>query len=198
MPSVEITLDGSTIVVILATCVAVAAAIVFYRFTLPAVSPLTRALLSALRAAALGLLVFLVFAPALRLTSSTQRQPLLGLLIDGTGSMQLRDGGLPRFQVTDSLVRGPAVDALSAVSRLQAFSIGADLQALPSPDSVTYVAPITDLAAAIEGLAQRHRRTPFTAILVLSDGAYNRGEHPVHAAEKLGIPIVAVGIGDTT
>ena len=198
MPSVEITLDGSTIVVLVAACVAVAAAILFYRYTLPAVTPLTRFLLSALRASALGLIVFLIFAPALRLISSGEQQPLLGLLVDGTESMKLRDGGIPRFRIIDSLLRDPAAGSLISGSRVQTFAVGAGLQPVHTLDSISYTAPVTDLAAAIEDLAQRNRRTPFNAILILSDGAYNRGDHPVHAAEKLGVPIFTVGIGDTT
>jgi hypothetical protein len=198
MPSVEIALDGSIVFVLVAACAAVAAALLFYRYTLPAVSPLLRLLLSVLRAAALGFIVFLLFAPALRLISSGEQQPLLGLLVDGTESMQLRDGAAPRFHIIDSLLRSPAAATLTSACRVQMFAIGTGLQPLPTLDSMSYDAPVTDLAAAIEDLAQRNRRAPFNAILLLSDGAYNRGEHPVHAAEKLGVPIVTVGIGDTT
>jgi hypothetical protein len=198
MPSVEITLDGSTVAAVLAACAAITAAILFYRFTLPAVPLPTRLLLSLLRGVALGLMVFLVFAPALRLISSGEQRPLLALLVDGTGSMQLSDGGPPRFRIVDSLLQGPAIETLSAASRLQTFAVGTGLRPVPAPDSILYTAPVTDLAGAIEALAQRHRRTPFSAVLLLSDGAYNRGDHPVHAAGRLGVPIVTVGIGDTT
>jgi len=198
MPSVEITLDGSSVIVLVAACAAVVAAIFFYRYTLPAVSPLLRILLSVLRAAVLGFIVVLLFSPALRLITSGEQPPLLGLVVDGTESMQLPDGPAPRFRIIDSLLRSPAAAALTAASRVHMFAVGTGLQPLPTLDSVSYDAPVTDLAAAIEDLAQRNRRTPFNAILLLSDGAYNRGEHPVHAAEKLGVPIVTVGIGDTT
>ena len=198
MPSVEITLDGSTVALLLAACVAVAAAILFYRFTVPAVPSRTRLLLSALRSTALGLIAFLIFAPALRLVTTREQPPLLGLLVDGTESMTLHDGGMPRFRIIDSLLRSAAAGELAASSRVQTFSIASGLQPVSGVDSLTYTAPVTDLAGAIDALAQRHRRSPFNALLLISDGAYNRGEHPVHAAERLGVPIVAVGVGDTT
>jgi hypothetical protein len=198
MPSVEITFDGSIPAVILAAGIAIAAAILFYRFTLPVVSPLTRMILSALRAAALGLTVFLIFAPALRLVRSTEHPPRIGVLIDGTASMKIRDGGILRSALIDSLVRGTAMDELAGDARIEAYAIGAGLSPVRSLDSLAYAAPVTDISAAVEGLALHHRRTPFNAVLLLSDGAYNRGEHPSHAAERLGVPIVTVGIGDTS
>lgn len=198
MPSVEITLDGSSIIVLVAASGAVVAAILFYRYTLPAVPTMLRMLLSALRAAALGCIIFLLFAPALRLISSGEQQPRLCLLVDDTESMRLPGGAVPRFHIIDSLLRSPGANALASASRVQMFAIGTGLRPLPALDSMSYDAPVTDLAAAIDDLGQRNRRTPFNAILLLSDGAYNRGEHPVHAAEKLGIPIITVGVGDTT
>lgn len=198
MPSVEISLDGNSIAFILAACVAVAAAILFYRSTLPAVSPLMRAILSFLRAVALGLIVFLAFAPAVRLVSSSEQLPLLGIVIDGTESMKLREGGTERYRIVDSLLRAPSAASLASSSRELLLVVGPGLRQVSTIDSVSYDGPLTDLAAAMEDLEQRHRRMPFNAILLISDGAYNRGEHPVYAAEKLGIPIVAVGLGDTT
>jgi hypothetical protein len=81
---------------------------------------------------------------------------------------------------------------------VDAFTFGVALAPLPAVDSLAAGAPVTDIAGALDDLRKLHRRTPFNAVLLLSDGAYNRGERPAHAAERLGIPIVAVAVGDTT
>ncbi len=74
-------------------------ALVFYARYQQKKHPGTRAVLAVLRAAALGLILLLLAEPILRVHLSSQRRPVVWLLLDGTDSMAIADE-LPEDQRT--------------------------------------------------------------------------------------------------
>lgn len=197
MPRVSLDLDIPTLLALLAAMVVAAVAILAYRRTLPAVSPATRLLLTVLRALTLAAIAFLLFQPVLRLANASRRLPSLAVVLDGTESMQLADGSRQRSDVLQSLLRSPEYAALRDRADVRLFTFGSTVSRLSSPDSLTFLRPVTDLATALDGLRRDHLRSPIDAALLLTDGAYNRGNNPVHSAGDLPFPLFTVGIGDT-
>ncbi|MFO7863013.1 MAG: hypothetical protein R6U85_03350 [Salinivirgaceae bacterium] len=55
---------------------------------------------------------------------------------------------------------------------------------------------VTDIAGALKHVSQTGTQPP-TALVLLSDGNYNRGENPVFASRQLPFPIYSVLLGDT-
>lgn len=53
----------------------------------------------------------------------------------------------------------------------------------------------TQLGAAISDAQRRARGRRLDAVIVASDGGWNRGEDPVEAAKALGAPVIALGVG---
>ena len=56
----------------------------------------------------------------------------------------------------------------------------------------------TDIAAALEDIASRYQGRNLGAVVLATDGIYNRGNNPASTAERLTFPVYTVALGDTT
>ncbi len=87
----------------------------------------------------------------------------------------------------------PTVAALPPLAADSADSAdGGPLAGLPKPTDRA-----TQLGAALADAARRARGRRLDAVIVASDGGWNRGEDPVAVAQSLGAPVIAIGVGAT-
>ena len=206
MPRIELGFTSPAIIIILLLLVSVAIAFVFYRFTLPPVSSSKKFFLIGLRALALASLLALLFEPFLRLVFTSVQPPAIAVLIDNSKSMNIAD--IPgetspprsRAEVLAGILRGNALKQLVARADVRYYTFGSrvtHLEALDD-DSMRHTEDRTDISAALRSLAPERERSNMHAALLLTDGGYNIGPNPVYEAENLGMPLYAVGIGDTS
>ncbi|BBM72633.1 VWA domain-containing protein [Rhodothermus marinus] len=157
-----------------------------------------RLLLTLLRSTTLGLVLTLLADPLLVRTERRQTPPELALLIDDSASMPLAARDSSR-QLARQLQQALPWDALRT-ARLHVYGLGATLHPLPDEprhltDSLRFRQTRTDLNQAILEVQQRHPH--LRAIVLISDGQFNTGPSPLYSAERLGIPIFTVAVGDT-
>jgi hypothetical protein len=200
MPEVDLVVQYPVLLVVALVLGAVVAAAVAYRTTVPPLSRVRRLVLAVLRGSVLAILVFLIAQPLLRLVISHERPPSVALLLDDSQSMQLRDAGGSRAHLLDSLLRVQIWGALARSGDVAAYSFGASLRSLPDPAeaSLAYDEEITDISGALLELARERDRRPLDAVVLLTDGIHTSGRNPVYAAERLGLPLITVGIGDSS
>ncbi len=67
---------------------------------------------------------------------------------------------------------------------------GGPLSGLKAPDERA-----SQLGAALADSARRARGRRLDAVILASDGGWNRGEDPVEVAKSLGAPVIALGVG---
>ena len=129
-------------------------------------------LLAAFRFLSVSTIAFLLLAPMTRRTVHERQKPHVVLAMDRSASV---------MQSQDS-----------------AFSFGVLADDLEKRCRVTLVtfgdAAQTDIGSVIEECAG----SDVDALVLATDGIYNRGPNPVAAAERLAIPVCAVMLGDTT
>ncbi|MBO4487958.1 MAG: hypothetical protein J5729_06305 [Bacteroidaceae bacterium] len=56
----------------------------------------------------------------------------------------------------------------------------------------------TDIAAALQGIVDRYQGRNLGAVVLATDGIYNRGSNPTTTAERLTFPVYTIALGDTT
>ena len=56
----------------------------------------------------------------------------------------------------------------------------------------------TDIAAALEDIASHYQGRNLGAVVLATDGIYNRGGNPATTAERLTFPVYTIALGDTT
>ena len=149
-----------------------------------------------IRAAALILLIGLLMQPILALTLHTQRLPLIALLIDDSESMQIADGTAARFEIASAVLDHPALQALGDRARVSKFRFSDVLAPMREGEEPTWAGRATDLAGALDGVRAQTMGEGLAAVVLISDGGQNLGGRPERAAADIGVPVIAIGIGD--
>jgi hypothetical protein len=165
-----------------------------YKYTVPAVSPFLRRLLAALRIAALILLLFLIFEPILTLVKKNILEPVNLVFVDNTKSIPYENGGKKQEEILKAL-NGLKGEGVFDFSELKLF--GHKISAL-SKDSLTnirYDESSTNFSKIFSEIKKDEQN--IASITIISDGIITEGNNPVYTAEKLGIPVFTVGVGDT-
>ena len=67
-----------------------------------------------------------------------------------------------------------------------------------SRDSLSFAGDGTDIGGALKQLKTLMAERNLQGVLLLTDGTVTTGSSPLYEAEELGMPVFAVGIGDST
>ena len=128
------------------------------------------ALLTALRFVAVSLIALLLLAPVVRQTLDERQKPIVVVAQD----------------VSES------VDSLQYVA---ASSLGdGDYEVVYEE----FGGSTTDIATELSDIAARYQGYNLGAVVLATDGIYNRGGNPASMAERLTFPVYTVALGDTT
>ncbi|MFN2374045.1 MAG: vWA domain-containing protein [Cyclonatronaceae bacterium] len=151
-------------------------------------------LLTILRGSALFLLILLLFNPVIRKTNILVDKPAIGILLDNSRSVTVAKGDYEGESSYRQAQRGLAPDDTSEVS-FRFYGFDNDVFRLPGrePD---LDGTSTDINLALTGIVQSE--PDLKAIILYSDGIFNRGRNPAATVSQLGIPVITVGLGDTT
>jgi hypothetical protein len=178
-----------------------------YRRTVPKTTPRRRQLLITLRGLGLALLLFVLFQPVLSLTKTNELSPHIALVLDNSKSMRLPQGGSDtssaknrRSAMLASVAHVIPQDIISNSDKLSSYSFSEQTSLFNghSFDSLKADASVTDISTVFSFIEGEQKTKNTGAIVLYTDGAYNAGSNPIYAAEKLGIPVYAVGLGDST
>lgn len=196
---------GSIPLLLAAVAAGIGLSIWSYRRTIPKTSITKRRVLIALRSVALAIVIFTIFQPILSLTSTSEQTPEIALALDRSRSMNL-----PHVE-NDTLISNTrrnvmlrSVETLLGETIKQKSGItvfGFDEQTdviSTSYDSLRADGVTTDISSLFTSIQEKTKEKNFGAIVLYSDGAYTAGANPIYAAQKLGVPIYAIGLGDST
>lgn len=175
--------------------VAITISAFLYRVTNPPIDRRMRLTLIALRSIGLMALILLLYEPLARFRRSETLQPRVAVAVDVSRSMGMRDRSRDR-----------ASDVRSAVDRvMDRLADAADVYVFDetvrnlsgSFDTMRLSGFRTDVGAAIRKLANAGGDVEYGALLVISDGNHNSGEQPLYSAERSGMAVYTLGIGDS-
>ncbi|MDP4198488.1 MAG: hypothetical protein Q8922_00880 [Bacteroidota bacterium] len=189
--------------------VSVLLAIWSYRNTIPRTTRYRRNWLIALRSAGLSALLLAIFQPIISSTSSEKITPSIAVVLDNSQSMMLPEKGHtiePAAETRRDVMLRSAHDAigssiLSDASKTSLYTVGDRTVPFPNKtpiDSLRATASATDLASLFSSIKEARATKNIEAIVLYTDGAFTAGENPIHLAEELGVPVYAVGMGDST
>lgn len=146
-----------------------------------------------LRALSVCLLTFLLLSPIVRYLKQKEEKPTLVFLLDESASMK------QGFRFTDSTQFRKTLDQvqqqLSGDFEIQRYSFGAELD-----DSIhySYTKGQTDISSQLESVYSSTENQNLGAVILISDGIYNRGNSPLSLQLPGRGQMYTIGIGDTT
>jgi uncharacterized membrane protein len=182
--------------------VVMAAAILTYRQVRGKGTLRDRIVLTALRMAALALVLFCLFRPTLIVRAAVPQQNVVAVLLDDSRSMQIPDvGGQPRGEYLRQQfgsAESPIVKALSERFLVRVFRFSSTAGRLDSADDLSFQGSQTKLGAALDGAREELAGLPVSGIVLVSDGADTSDASLADAllgmkAERL--PVFTVGVG---
>jgi hypothetical protein len=128
-------------------------------------------LLAALRFVVVSAIALLLLAPVAKRTVNEQQKPVVVVAQDISESIDIS-----KFTIHNSKFE---IDECDVVYE-------------------TFGGSMTDIAAALEDIASRYQGRNLGAVVLATDGIYNRGNNPATTAERLTFPVYTVALGDTT
>jgi hypothetical protein len=140
-----------------------------HRERMPWLSPRQRTVLNACRIAVLGVLVFVIAGPFLRLDEKVQEKPVVAMVVDASDSMQLPVGRLPTATIAATAAAAgldpPAADdeaaAIATVEKISRLSRGELVRAVLDAQHDTTLRQLTDqFEVRRYEVARRPRRLP--------------------------------------
>jgi uncharacterized membrane protein len=160
-----------------------------------------RALLTALRVAALALLVVCLLRPVLVLAAAAPRRNTVAVLIDDSRSMRLADwGGKPRADAAARLFASDATlrRALDAQFAVRTYRFSDVAARTDSVRGLTFAGDRTRVGVALDRVREELDGVPLAGVVVLTDGA-DGAPTPLGdallALRARGTPVFTVGVG---
>ena len=192
---------------------ALALAFVSYRVLRARVEWRQRAVLGALRLAALAIILFCIFRPVLIVKAAVAQQNVVGVLIDDSRSMQLPetnaapDGSTPtptradRVRQTFANPDSPIMRALAEKFLVRTFRFSSSTARVSAPGDLTFGGTQTRLSNALESSRQELAGLPVSGLVLVTDGADTTDAtvaDALLASKAEALPVFTVGIGQET
>jgi len=165
---------------------------------------LDRVILALLRGLGLALVIFSLSRPLLEVSSSVAQPNLVGVLLDNSLSMQIRDfAGAPRSDLIRAqfdATSGGLLRALQQRFETRLFQFGADTQPLTDVATMDYADGDSNLVGALKVVQQTLQGEPLAGLVVISDGAIQATaelDSLLLALRAAQVPVYSVGVGQT-
>jgi uncharacterized membrane protein len=190
-----------TTLAILVACLLGGASLVLTWRRLDPMAPNRRALLLALRGCAFGCLMLMLADPVSTWTEPGKAEPRAAVLIDRSASMGMKDapGGKTRLDwALDSLRPGGPVEAVVSNAEASRWLFADTTAPARKLGAAEASGQATDIGSALTAALGHASAEPPDAVLLISDGAANRGlsgDALAVWAERRRVPVYCVGVG---
>lgn len=152
-------------------------------------------LLGLLRFVCVSLLAFFLLHPLVKTIDRKVEKPIVVIAQDNSESLAV--GKNAEYYKTTYLQQLQELRAtLGEDFDVQFLSFGSDVK--EGIDSVKYNEKLTDYSSLLEEIGNRYSGRNLGAVVLASDGIYNKGANPVYAYKKMNVPVYTVALGDTT
>ncbi len=160
------------------------------------------AVLSGLRAAALGLVLFCLARPTLLIPTVVPQRNFLGILIDDSRSMGIGDwDGAPRGQFVQRAFGAPDSSLRAALAdrfMLRFFRFARETERLDSLGALSALGSGTDLAQALDAARRELGGVPLSGLVLVTDGADNSESsltETLLSLDAASVPVYVIGVG---
>jgi len=166
-----------------------------YKYTVPIVDPGKKMILTLLRTAGLLLIIFIIFEPKLNLSKKSVIHPKNLIFIDNSKSILINDGTNKQQHVLD-FIKSISSGRLNDSPDIFSFGSSVTKVKSDSADKLNFSEGNTDFSRIFSSIKKDEQN--ISAIAIISDGVITEGSNPIFTAEKMGIPVFTVGVGDST
>ncbi len=169
------------------------AAVLYYRNRGDGFSRRQTRLFALLRFLSVSLLCYLLLGPLVERLTRQVEEPMLLFVQDNSSSVA--DYVPEGFDLSVYLAEKEAfLEGLSGRFDVRRYRFG---ESFGPADSLGFDERMTDMASVFTGIRDRYSNRNVGAVVLASDGLFNRGRHPAHLAESAPYPLYTMALGDT-
>ncbi len=152
-------------------------------------------LLGILRFSCISLLAFFLLKPLIKSIDRKVEKPVIVIAQDDSQSLVVgNDSTYYKGKYKEDL--RALITQLQENYEVSTYRFGSTVN--EGIDSLHYNEKLTDFSGLLDELYTRYSGRNLGAIVIASDGLYNKGSNPVYAYQKLNVPVYTVALGDTT
>jgi hypothetical protein len=156
-------------------------------------SSLTK-ILAVIRFLAITIIAFLLLSPLVKTVSRNVEKPIIIIAQDNSESILVnKDSSFYKNQYKEQLKK--FTDELSSRYEVKTYSFGDKVKESSSFD---FKDKVTDISSFFDELQTRYSNRNVGALLLATDGLYNKGNNPLYASDFVSFPIYTMALGDTT
>lgn len=152
-------------------------------------------LLAAARFVVVSTVAFFLLNPLIKTLEREVEKPIVVIAQDASESIVVgKDSAFYKGEYLDQL--RDISQQLSGDYELRNYTFGEGVNS--GIDSVRYDHKYSDFSDLLDEIYNRYTNRNLGAIVIGTDGLYNKGTNPVYAYRKLNVPVYTVAMGDTT
>lgn len=150
-------------------------------------------LLAGLRLLLVSILAFLLLSPFIKTLFNKVEKPVIIIAQDNTSSILLnKDSTFYKTEYLNNL--RTLKENLEENFEVKSYTFG---EQLIEGDKIDYTQKVTDLSEVFNELSNKFYNRNVGALILASDGIFNRGSNPVFSSENE-FPIYTIALGDTS
>lgn len=154
-------------------------------------------LMAFLRFSIVTLLAFLLLSPLLKTMNREVEKPIMIVAQDNSESIvAIKDSSFYKTEYKKQLQQ--LVDDLKNKYEVHLYSFADKIKEQNNCDSLNFDEKQTDISQLFNELDARYANRNVGAIVLATDGLYNKGSSPLYATDKIKAPIYTIALGDTT
>lgn len=160
-------------------------------------SPALTKILFTIRLIAVSLIAVLLLFPMVRQTVDETEKPVVIIAQDNSESIiHCIDSA---YYTTDYLHQMRQIQSkLQEDYELVRYTYGEKVTMVSDEANLSYNEKLTDISELLTEIGNRYHNRNIGAIIIASDGIYNRGINPVDALKGISAPIYTIAMGDTS
>ena len=150
-------------------------------------------LLAVLRFVSVSMIAILLLSPLIKTVNNYTQKPILVFAQDNSSSVIKNKDSV--FYKSEYLKNLKSVEAkLSGKYEIKNYSFGSKLT---QSNVYSFNEKQTDFSMLFDELNTKYTNRNLGAVIIASDGIYNKGINPYYASRKLNVPVYTIALGDT-
>ena len=153
-----------------------------------------------LQSAMLGLLLLLLWQPALSITALRPQQNIVAVIVDDSRSMSLNENGHSRLDTAKEILRSNLLPKLAKRFQVRLYRMGSTVERTTDAAKLSAQEPSSQLGHSLNQIATEAGTLPIGAAVLLSDGADTAGgidNQTFNALNRRHLPVSTIGLGET-
>jgi hypothetical protein len=143
------------------------------------------------------ILSFLLLSPLIKSINREVEKPVIIVAQDNSQSLIIgKDSTFYKTDYKNKLQK--LIDELGDKYEVRAYSFADKVKELSTTDSLKFNEKQTDISSLFDEIETRYSNRNVGAIILATDGLYNKGSNPVYTSSKIKVPVYTIALGDTT